>query len=333
MARLTVFFMASLLMWAAGCSSTPRESCTAGAADCRCATGNICRSGLVCQSGTCVNPNGTDAGNGGSEDTGPGHDVGHLTPSDAGISDVGSAYCGPDGGMSSMMASCTSGAVVPGCPCPSSGMTGTCQNGRMTTCSASEFPTWGACTGSCFSSGLWHIDNTSPCLLSGSGSMVWAFSSWTASGMETCGGPYSGAPTLPTHDWSDNQLQVDCQGTFTLCYTIKAGDSMNPMASDCTVAQVCTTAYYADANAMQTLPPLGPWLSSDSACASSFLHNGGYGEMSVVGVTEDCQNIGAMDHPYVFNRFPYCPSCCGDAAGCGSSFDCTTCSMGGSGGF
>ena len=84
---------------------------------------------------------------------------------------------------------------------------------------------------------------------------------------------------------------------------------------------------------MQTLPPLGPWLSDDLACAQQFNDSGGYGEMSVVGVTLDCQSIGAMDHPYVFNRVPYCPSCCNDGSGCSSGFDCSACMTGGSGGF
>jgi hypothetical protein len=316
---------------AIGCSADRGGGdCPVGTINCACDVGSTCASGLVCQGGSCVAGPGADGGGGG------GRDAGHVVGVDGGGSDGGTAYCGPDGGGSSMATSCT-GAPVPGCPCDTVGATDTCTNGRTITCNANgEFGgIWSACTGSCFSSGTWHLDNTSPCLLSnGSGMVTDAFSSWIEGGSITCGGPYTvGEPIpIPTHDWSENQLTVDCQGQFTLCYTIKAGDADAPAATDCTVGQACTTAYYAEPNVTQDLPPLGPWLSTDSACARQFAATGGYGEMTVVGVTLDCQQIGATDHPYVFNRAPYCPLCCSDGS-CTDGFDCAACTSGGSGGF
>lgn len=322
----------ALLTAGAGCSAN--AECAPGAFRCACDVGSTCAAGLLCEGGRCVAAPGTDAG---VDDAGPGFDSGHPVGFDAGPRDAGTAYCGPDGGgTASMPTSCT-GAAVPGCPCDTVGATDTCTNGRTITCDPNgEFGgVWSACTGSCFSSGTWHLDNTSPCLLSNSSGVVTdAFSSWIAGGSITCGGPYTvGEPVpTPTENWSNDQLTVDCQGQFTLCYTIKAGDASAPTAADCTVGQACTSAFYGAPNVLQELPPLGPWLSSDASCAQRFAATGGYGEMTVVGVTLDCQQIGATDHPYVFNRTPYCPLCCSDSS-CSDGFDCGACTSGGSGGF
>ena len=122
------------------------------------------------------------------------------------------------------------------------------------------------------------------------------------------------------------------RGSSPSATRIKAGDAEAPAATDCIVGQSCTTAYYAEPNVAQDLPPLGPWLSTDPACARQFAATGGYGEMTVVGVTLDCQQIGAPNHPYVFSRAPYCPLCCSDGS-CTDGFDCAACTSGGSGGF
>lgn len=324
--------VAALFVVITGCSGPGNPAhCHAGAEGCACVSGDSCDTGLVCQSGTCVSQGGADGGHG--FDAGPPHDGGHHTVEPP---DAGTAYCGPDGGGGSMTPGACTGEPVPGCPCETLGATDTCMNGRTITCTgSSEFPTWSACTGSCFSSGTWHLDNLTPCFVTDpSSGTVYAFSSWMDGTILSCGGPYTTdmLPTTPTEVWSADQLQVDCQGSFTLCYTIRANGS-TPSDSECTLAQVCTSGYYADPNVMQTLDPLGPWLSSDSDCAQQFLDNGGYGEMSVVGVTIDCQNIGGTDSPFVFNHIPYCPPCCGDSAGCSNGFDCSTCSNGGSGSF
>jgi hypothetical protein len=336
MTRHTISFGAlALAIVAAGCS--PSAECTPGTFNCSCDAEDGCSAGLECRANRCVAAPGTDA-QVPEGDAGPAGDSGPTVPRDWGAPDAATVEtCSPDGGMASMPMDCTAGVPVPGCPCDSVGATDTCANGQMITCEANgEFGgRWGACTGSCFSSGTWELDNTSPCLLSdGSGTVTDAFSSWLEGGSLSCGGPYTaGEPVpVPTEDWSANRLTVDCQGQFTLCYTIKAGDADAPDPSDCVVGQSCTSAYYADPNVQQELPPLGPWLASDTACARQFADSGGYGEMTVVGVTLDCQQIGATDSPYVFNRRPYCPLCCADDS-CTDGFDCDACSTGGSGGF
>lgn len=328
--------LALSLLTLTGCS--PSKECTPGTLGCSCDVGDTCAPGLECRANRCTGLPGVDA-QVGDGDLGSGvTDMGPPVPRDWGTSDAATVEsCGPDGGMASMPTDCTAGTPVPGCPCDTVGAMDTCVNGQTITCNANgEFGgQWGPCTGSCFSSGTWRLDNTSPCLLSDAGGTVTdAFSSWLSGGSLTCGGPYTaGEPVpVPTEDWSANRLTVDCQGQFTLCYTIKAGDVDSPSPTDCIVGRSCTSAYYAAPNVEQELPALGPWLSSDTACARQFAASGGYGEMTVVGVTLDCQQIGAMDSPYVFNRRPYCPLCCADDS-CTDGFDCSACSTGGSGGF
>lgn len=335
MTRHLTFFGALALAIAAGCS--PSDECTPGTFGCSCDEADRCSAGLECRANRCVAAPGTDA-QVPDDDAGSPTDMGPPAPRDWGTPDAATVEtCSPDGGMTSMPMDCTASVPVPGCPCDSVGATDTCANGQMITCEANgEFGgRWGACTGSCFSSGTWELDNTSPCLLSDAGGTVTdAFSSWFEGSSISCGGPYTaGEPVpVPTEDWSANRLTVDCQGQFTLCYTIKAGDADAPDPSDCIVGQSCTSAYYAAPNVEQELPALGPWLASDTACARDFADNGGYGEMTVVGVTLDCQQIGATDSPFVFNRRPYCPLCCADDS-CTDGFDCDACSTGGSGGF
>ncbi len=337
--RRIAFLFVALLTFTAGCASSPKTSCSPGTSHCRCTSGNACSAGLVCQSGTCVTGTGSHMDGGGTPtDGGSGFDAGHGGTYDAGLSDAGTAYCGPDGGDAgppTVPGDCSGGGPVPGCNCTTVGETQTCQNGKTITCNANgEFAgIWGPCLGSCFSSGHWQIDNLVPCFVS-DGTTTYAYSSSIGSGgMATCGMPSALPPPTPTADWSTDSLTVDCQGSFTLCYTLKAGDGSAPSSSDCTVAQACTSGYYAMANAAQTLPPLGPWLGTDTACAQQFIDSGGYGEMSVVGVTADCQHIDdGTGGSYVFNRVTYCPSCCGDGS-CSSNPMCGMCGMGGSGSF
>ncbi|MFK7990543.1 MAG: hypothetical protein AB8I08_31265 [Sandaracinaceae bacterium] len=231
---------------------------------------------------------------------------------------------------------------------------GICRDG-VTTCQPfDEFGgTWGACQGAvlpvegvelgpsacgCFSQGRWEIDNLSPCFIEySSGRGIYAVSTYVASdGGARC-------PDLPTNaspppapqageSWSANRLTVDCEGSFRLCYTLKAGDADAPTAGDCTVTEVCTDEiWYEERDVVQELPALPGWTSTDPACAQAFRDSGGYGEMSVVGRSVECDAIDdGSGGRYVFNRVNYCPTRCNtDPTGPG----CESCMMGGSGSF
>jgi hypothetical protein len=54
-------------------------------------------------------------------------------------------------------------------------------------------------------------------------------------------------------------------------------------------------------------PNLPGWQSMDATCATQFAATGGYGQMSVYGFSHDCETIGSMANPYVFQNEPYCP--------------------------
>ena len=79
----------------------------------------------------------------------------------------------------------------------------------------------------------------------------------------------------------------------------------------------------------QELPDLPSWVGTDPTCAQQFRDSGGYGEMSVRGLSVECDPIDdGMGDPYVFNRVNYCPLRCSmDPTGPG----CEGCMMGGSG--
>ncbi len=137
--------------------------------------------------------------------------------------------------------------------------------------------------------------------------------------------PMAGQP------WSPDRLTVDCAGAFRLCYTIKAGDASAPSPGDCVVGQSCVEAWYSNAGMTQELPPLPAWTGMDPACAAQFEATGGYGEMSVHGLSVECDPVDdGMGGDYVFNRVNYCPSSCNtDPSGPG----CAGCMAGGSGSF
>ena len=77
--------------------------------------------------------------------------------------------------------------------------------------------------------------------------------------------------------------------------------------------------------------PLPAWVSTNNACATQFNESGGYGEMSVRGLSAECDPIddGSGDE-YVFNRVNYCPGDCADRP---TDPDCMSCGRGGSGTF
>ncbi len=263
-----------------------------------------------------------------------------------GASDGGDAaaprVCGPDGGLDASVpmppapGECRDGEAVPGCPCDTVGEERPCLTGRTIRCEPNgEFGgLWGPCLGDCFSSGTWQIDNISPCFITYSGGMIWAVSTVIRGGEAQCPMfPSMPPPRAPGEDWSPNRLTVDCEGQFRLCYTIKAGDASAPRDDDCVVARTCTEAWYGTRNATQEFPPLPGWVTEDPACARRFVEGGGYGEMSVLGRTVDCEVIDDdRGGEYVFNRVPYCPLCCNDGS-CPSDPICPMCMMGGSGSF
>ena len=258
---------------------------------------------------------------------------------------------------------CPSDKNRQGCPCPTTGETaacwpglrvdrnlGQCKDGTTTCLSTSEgltqvwgpcqgyvLPTPGATTGAaackCFSSGQWNLSNLSPCFITYSDGSIYAVSSYLVGSTVTCPTLSDTPPPTPEPGvpWSTDTLKVDCEGSFTLCFTIKAGSSTNPLPTDCVLGQSCVSGDYTTANAVQTFPPLGGWASSDPSCAAKFSASGGYGEMTVKGLSELCEVIGADGGaPEVFNRVPYCSPMCQtnpNAAGCAN------CQTGGSGTF
>ena len=190
-------------------------------------------------------------------------------------------YCGLDGGAAFVTPSPPGGTLdcpddknLEGCPCPMLGMTAACWPGKrinrglgvcmdgMTTCtqSAEIGTTWGPCMGAvlptpgatdgadackCFSHGLWDVDNFSPC---GLGADAMHVTSMYSSSAPPSPNPSPSAincnnqtPTA-ANIWAHDTVTADCAGRFKLCYTLKAGDVMNPKTTDCIVQTVCTRA-------------------------------------------------------------------------------------------
>ena len=236
------------------------------------------------------------------------------------------------------------------CPCPEQGKTAACWPGLRknrnhgichdgtTTCilNGESDLKWGPCTGyqlptgntgkaacGCFSGGHWNIDNLSPCFFTINGTTT-AVSTHIANGVPACPDNVDAAPAEP---WSTNQLKTDCTGYFKLCYALKAGDGKNPMPGDCQITKVCTEAHYAPANSVMEFPPLPSWLSgpADDACVQAFITTGGYGEMSVVGESDECEKVEK-----VFQHVTYCPLSCNDP---NPPPECANCQPGGGGNF
>jgi hypothetical protein len=179
----------------------------------------------------------------------------------------------------------------------------------------------------CFRKGWWKIDNLEPCffMLTGDdgGVTQGAISTLQVDGGGAmCPSDFSAAPA----DWSTDSLQVDCAGTYQLCYTLKAGDPQSPQPTDCVVAESCVTAVYPGAghsvNDLVPVADLPGWLSaaSASACVTRLTNSGGYGEMSANGQSDGC---GSVD--LTFQHVTYCPVTCGSG--------CPSCTAGGGGSF
>jgi hypothetical protein len=150
-------------------------------------------------------------------------------------------------------------------------------------------------------------------------------------GKAQCPTPIVVPPTPPSSKWSEDTLNVDCAGHFKLCYELKAGDFANPKPTDCSLAKVCVEADYAKENVEQPFPDLGPWASPDGACGEQFNNTGGYGEMTVLGLSVRCDKVDdGSGNPYVFNRVQYCKAECMTNP---SAPGCANCMQGGSGVF
>jgi len=250
-----------------------------------------------------------------------------------------------------------------GCPCSTAGEQAACWPGfrknrnrgichdGTTTCVAEgeNQAKWGPCVGYqlptgdsgaaaclCFSAGQWKVDNLSPCFIdSGGGPGSAGAVSTILNGNSASCPPISSLPVpKPSQPWSTNSLKVDCAGHFKLCYTLKAGDVKNPSASDCTLISVCTEGDYPLANQVTPFPPLDSWVADSPAqvqCAMKFANSGGYGEMSVVGLSVECDEIDdGSGGPKVFNRVGYCPLYCNQTP---NAPECVNCQTGGSGQF
>jgi hypothetical protein len=106
---------------------------------------------------------------------------------------------------------------------------------------------------------------------------------------------------------------------------------MSPSDTDCVLARTCVEDWYEAANVTQELPPLPPWVGNDPVCAQRFQQMGGYGEMSVRGLSIECDPIDdGSGEEYVFNRVSYCPASCDQMP---TAPECMNCRMGGSGDF
>ena len=281
------------------------------------------------------NPDGSSGGHAGA-----GPSDASLAPDAFFINDPQPPVCGPDGEpreapMPGGTASCPDDKIREGCPCPASGMTAACWPGKRvnrehgickdgtTTCNdTEEFGLrWGPCAGyvlpaadavagpqacRCFSAGRWAIANLVPCISQGAAGTFLYSSYPTAEDPVGCNNP-SNPPALPAGNWSKSTLTVDCTGQFKLCYAIKAGDVNAPQPDDCVVMKVCVDIWYEQAGVEQSLQDLPAWTSTDAACSAKFTEQAGYGEMTVIGHSSECDAVDdGMGDPYVFFRTDYC---------------------------
>jgi hypothetical protein len=277
-------------------------------------------------------------------------------------------WCGPAGGPGAPPAptgtdDCPSDKNKPGCGCTTEGETapcwegfrrnrnlGVCKDGTTKCIRLSETRLgWDKCEGqvlpevgakgkaacSCFSEGVWKIPNISPCF--------WDFSDGTSAAVSTvvdgtgkssCP-PFPGNPpaVAPPEQWSTDTLQVDCAGKFKLCFELKAGKYEAPLPTDCSLTKVCVEGDYVKEDVEQAFPPLPSWASNDSACVKQWNAVGGYGEMTVQGLSVLCDNVDdGSGGAFVFNRVKYCPAKCRNGQNPNDP-ECQNCGQGGAGTF
>jgi len=274
--------------------------------------------------------------------------VGGSVPIDGGMEDAGWAFpddppveCFEDGSMGPPSPPiggtlrCPADKNLEGCPCSTPGTRapcwpdlrvhrgyGICEDGE-TVCGDDGL--WSACEGAvlpsdpsglgddacrCFADGRWELDSVAVCF-------------YPFPGEETVISSADGAcevrstpPPPPSEPWATNRLRVDCEGAFQICYSVFAGDFDDPRPDDCRIARRCTDAWIEEAGVEQELPALGSWRSMDGPCVNRFIDDGGYGEMTVTGQSDRCDDIGTTE-PYVFVRVKYCaPGCVPGTPGC-----------------
>jgi hypothetical protein len=284
------------------------------------------------------------------------------------INDPAPPMCGPDGRMTKAApiegnGECPADKNRTGCQCPEVGAKAACWPGKrqnrnhgvcrdgMTTCqSNTEFaPAWGPCDGyvlptdgatqgpeacRCFSNGSWALDNLVPCInASDTNNKHYIYSSHSDPQLGfACDGLAMVPPPTPKDPWTASSLTVDCAGQFELCYTMKSGTASDPKPDDCSVMHACVDVWYEQAGKSQALPSLPGWVASNAACVEQFVNSGGYGEMSVLGKSAECDAVDdGHGKPLVFMRTSYCPSDCATnptRPGCGAN-----CGVSGSGKF
>jgi hypothetical protein len=171
---------------------------------------------------------------------------------------------------------------------------------------------------------VWHIENLSPCFWGDPYGAQGAASTILLGGVADCD-KAAKPPEVPSQPWSKNTLKVDCGGTFQLCYELKAGEISAPSAADCTLAKVCIEGAYTTPGVAQHMPELPAWSTVDAACAQKFAV-AGYGEMWVVGMSVECDEV----QPHVFHRVGYCPASCKQTP---DAAECKNCGNGQSGAF
>jgi hypothetical protein len=254
-------------------------------------------------------------------------------------------WCGPESGAKAPptitgTAECPSDKNLPGCACDTIGATapcweglrkdrnlGICKDGTTTCIRRSEtLNVWDSCKGqvlpvpggkgaeacNCFTAGEWKIKNTSPCLWTNDDVNYTAFSTQG----DTGAGCTSSTP--PGGPWSSSTLKVDCEGTFRLCFKIRAGDYNNPKSDDCVLGEACVNATYLNKGEIQKLAEdLPAWVTTNPTCARKWEKetpsnvSPGYGEMIVKGKSFYCDDIDdGSGNPFVFNRVQYCPRIC-----------------------
>ncbi len=302
----------------------------------------------------------TDGGMNGGGDGGPLYDSDAFW-----ANDPPPKYCALDGGafpppmVPGGTPDCPDDKNREGCPCPKVGMRaacwpglranrglGVCMDGTTTCQQVGELgQAWGPCMGyvlpdpnatsgkaacKCFSSGQWKIDNLSPCFYDSGqgGGSGGAASTIVMNGMAQCYPPQNNMVVKPPSPWSMDTVTADCEGHFKLCYTLKAGNGMMPSQNDCVLAQSCVEADYVQVNQAMPFPDLPAWVATDNnavACAEKFAQSGGYGEMSVTGLTVMCDMLDK-----VFNRVIYCPLACNQNP---MMQGCQNCMQGGGGNF
>jgi hypothetical protein len=301
-----------------------------------------------------------DSDPGGSLDVGTGGAQPDVSPEAFWANDPPPATCGADAGVTPKVpggtVDCPDDKNREGCPCPAEGQTaacwpglrknrerGICQDGTTTCkkngevglawgpCEGYVLPVTGATSGAdackCFSGGRWDLANLSPCFYSdASAKTIGAVS--TLPNYDGTGAAHPACPSTfdkPGTAWTHTTLKTDCAGHFKLCYTLKAGDVNNPLATDCVLTTQCAEGDYVTPNVVQAWGDLAAWKTTDAACADKFNKSGGYGEMAVAGTSVECDGVDK-----VFLRVGYCSATCNANP---SAPGCAGCSVGGGGNF